>query len=100
MKQFVLDIIDYIRGEVVEDKCTPEQLQRIADFGKTELHMQGTIDDIAQFYGQSRNNVSNVLSRRPIPKDKRPQRRVLYDVGWFATLVPDSWRKKRMNRQE
>lgn len=98
MKRFVLDIIDYIRGEVEHDRCTPEQLQRIADFGKTELHAQGTIDDIAEFYGQSRSNVSNVISRRPIPKDKRPQRRVLYDIGWFASLVPESWRKKRQER--
>lgn len=99
MKQFVLDIIDYIRGEVVNDKCTPEQLQKIADFGKNELHVQGTIEEIADFYGQSRNNVSNVLSRRPIPRNKRPQRRVLYDFGWFATLVPKSWHKKRLSKE-
>lgn len=99
MKKFVLDIIDYIRGEVVNDKCTPEQLQRIADFGKQELHVQGTIEDIAKFYGQSRSNVSNIISRRPLPKDKRPQRRVLYDVGWFASLVPESWRKKRLSKE-
>ena len=99
MKKFVLDIIDYLRGEVEDDKCTPEQLQKIADFGKNELHALGTIDDIAEFYGQSRNNVSNVISRRPIPKNKRPQRRVLYDMGWFASLVPESWHKKRLSNK-
>lgn len=98
MKRFVLDIIDYVRGEVENDRCTTEQLQKIADFGKKELHVQGTIDDIAEFYGQSRSNVSNVISRRPIPKDKRPQRRVLYDVGWFASIVPESWRNKRIKK--
>lgn len=95
MKQFVLDILDYLRGEVENDKCTPSQLQNIADFGKRELHVLGTLDDLAEFYGQSRSNVSNVISRRPIPKNKRPQRRILYDVGWFASIVPDSWKRKR-----
>lgn len=98
MKKFVLDIIDFIRGEVEDDRCTPEQLQRIADFGKNELGAKGTLDDIAEFYGQSRNNVSNVISRRPIPKDKKPQRRVLYDFGWFASIVPESWRIKRKQK--
>lgn len=98
MKQFVLDIIDYLRDEVKNDRCTQEQMQRIADFGKRELHAQGTIDDIAEFYGQSRNNVSNVISRRPIPKDKRPQRRVLYDMGWIASIVPQSWHNRRLNK--
>lgn len=98
MKQFVLDILDYMRGEVENDKCTPQQLQSVADFAKTELKAQGTIDDIAKFYGQSRNNVSNVISRRPIPKDKKPQRRVLYDIGWIASIVPQSWHNKRLNK--
>lgn len=98
MKKFVLDIIDFIRGEVEDDRCTPEQLQRIADFGKNELGAKGTLDDIAEFYGQSRNNVSNVISRRPIPKDKKPQRRVLYDFGWVASIVPESWRRKRKQK--
>lgn len=98
MKKFVLDIIDFIRGEVEDDRCTPEQLQKIADFGKKELGAIGTIDDIAEFYGQSRSNVSNIISRRPIPKDKKPQRRVFYDFGWFASLVPESWRTKRQQK--
>lgn len=95
MKDFILDVIDFLRGEVENDRCTTEQMQRIADFAKEELHCQATIDDMAQFYGQSRSNVSNIISRRPIPKDKKPQRRILYDFGWFATLVPKSWREKR-----
>ena len=70
-------------------------MKRIHDIASKELHVQATVDDIAEFYGQSRSNVSNVLSRRPIPKSKRPQRRVMYDLGWFATLVPESWRRKR-----
>lgn len=95
MKKYILDIIDYIRGEVENDRCTAEQMQKIADFGKEELHAHATLDDIAEFYGQSRSNVSNIISRRPIPKERKPQRRILYDFGWFASIVPESWRIKR-----
>lgn len=99
MKRFVLDIIDFMRDEVVADKCTPEQLQSFADFAKNNLHTEATIDDIAQFYGQSRNNVSNVISRRPIPRDKKPKRRVTYDMGWIASVVPESWHLRRMKKE-
>ena len=47
MKDFILDVIDFLRGEVVNDRCTAEQMQRIADFAKEELHCQATVDDLA-----------------------------------------------------
>lgn len=95
MKKYVSDILDYLKYQLEHDQCTMEQMQRIADFAKAELNAKGTIDDLAEFYGQSRNNVSNILSRRMIPKSKKPQRRVLYDFGWFRSVVPESWKKKK-----
>lgn len=95
MKNVIIDILDYLKYQVKNDKCTTQQMQRIADLAKEELHMQGTLEEIAEFYGQSRSNVSNLISRRPMPKSKRPQRRVLYDIGWISSLVPESWRRKR-----
>lgn len=93
MKRYLCDVLDYLKFQLEHDKCTAEQMQHIADFAKTELGAKGTIDDLAEFYGQSRNNVSNVISRRYIPKDKKPQRRVFYDFGWFRSVIPDSWKK-------
>lgn len=94
MKQIILDILDFWKFQVENGKCTEEQMKRIHSVASKELNVQATIDDIAEFYGQSRSNVSNVISRRPVPKSKRPQRRVMYDLGWFASQVPESWRRK------
>lgn len=93
MKRSIIGILDYLRYQVENDKCTEEQMKKIHHFASKELHTQATLDEMAEFYGQSRSNVSNVLSRRPIPRDKKPQRRVFYDLGWFSTIIPDSWKK-------
>lgn len=53
------------------------------------------IKDMAEFYGQSESNVSNVISRRPIPKSQKPKRRVYYNLAFFSKLIPKSWIEKK-----
>lgn len=93
MKKAILDIIDYLRYQVDNDKCTAEELRSIYDMASESLKVSATIDDLAEFYGQSKNNVSNVLSRRPIPAREKPKRKVYYNFTFFRTLIPKSWRK-------
>lgn len=56
MKKAVLEIIDYLRYQVVNDKCTAEELRSIYDMASESLKVSATIDDLAEFYGQSKNN--------------------------------------------
>lgn len=93
MKKTVLEIIDYLRYQVVNDKCTAEELRSIYDMASESLKVSATIDDLAEFYGQSKNNVSNVLHRRPIPPKEKLKRRVYYNFAFFRKIVPNSWRK-------
>ena len=90
MKKAILEIIDYLRYQVVNDKCTAEELRSMAS---ESLKVSATIDDLAEFYGQSKNNVSNVLSRSPIPAKEKPKRKVYYNFAFFRTLIPKSWRR-------
>lgn len=94
MKEVILEIIDYLRYEVANDKCTPEQLRSIYKMSAENLKLQATSEDLADFYGQSLTNVKNVLHRNFIPKESKPTRRVFYDFVWFTSIIPKSWRKK------
>ena len=95
MKKVILEILDYLRYQVDNDKCTAEELRSIYDMASESLKVSATIDDIAEFYGQSKNNVSNVLSRRPIPAKEKPKRRVYYNFAFFHKIIPNSWRRNR-----
>lgn len=51
--------------------------------------------DVGVCQGQSESNVSNVISRRPIPKSQKPKRRVYYNLAFFSKLIPKSWIEKK-----
>lgn len=93
MKHILLNILDFLRYKVDNDQCTPEELRKFSDIATKELNTSATIDELSDFYGQSRSNVSNVISRRPIPKDKKPKRRIYYNFAWFNSIIPDSWKR-------
>lgn len=93
MKHILLNILDFLHYKVDNDQCTPEELRKFSDIATKELNTSATIDELSDFYGQSRSNVSNVISRRPIPKDKKPKRRIYYNFAWFSSIIPDSWKR-------
>ena len=95
MKQVLLNILDYLRYQVANDKCTPEELRRYAEIATKELNISATIDELSEFYGQSRSNVSNIISRRPIPKENKPKRRIYYNFAWFNSIIPESWHNRK-----
>ena len=93
MKQILLNILDFLRYKVDNDQCTADDLCKFSDIATEMLDTKATIDELSEFYGQSRSNVSNVISRRPIPKDKKPKRRIYYNFAWFNSIIPDSWKR-------
>lgn len=93
MKEIVLELLDFLKYQVKNDKCTNEQLRNIYEVANEKIQVSATVDDISQFYGQSRSNVSNVLSRRAIPDKYKPKRRIYYNFTFFQRLVPPSWRR-------
>ncbi|MBD5367248.1 MAG: hypothetical protein HDR82_09690 [Bacteroides sp.] len=92
IKQVIIDILDYMKWEVMNDRCTPEQLRSIHDSIVREVAVEGTADDLAEYFGKRKENVRNVLSRSPMP---RPKRRVYYCVRSFMRFMPRTWRLTR-----
>ena len=92
IKQVILDILDYMKWQVVNDRCTPEQLRSIHDAVVGRIVVEATADDLAEYFNQRRENVKNALSRATMPK---PKRRVYYCMKSFMKSVPKTWLRKR-----
>lgn len=90
IKRVVLEILDYLKYQVENDKCSMEELQSIESILSDNLEIDCTSEDIAKRYNQSRSNVRNVLSRNFMPK---PKRRVYYNFTKFIKFVPKSWKR-------
>lgn len=88
IKRVLLEILDYMRYQVENDRCTLEEMKSLADTITDNTEIQCTAQDIAERYGQSRSNVRNVLSRNFMPK---PKRRVYYNFAKFIKFIPKRW---------
>lgn len=95
IKTLLLDVLDFLKYKVETDQCTAEEIRKFADIATEQLDTIATTQEIAEFYGQKVENVHNVLKRRPIPKDKRPTRKVYVSFNLFTMLKPKSWRKAK-----
>lgn len=93
IKALLLEVLDFLKYKVETDQCTAEEIRKFADIATEQLDTLATTKEIAEFYGQSLDNVHNVLKRKPIPKDKKPTRKVYISFNFFASFKPKSWRK-------
>ena len=72
--------------------CTSEQKRAVLDAMKTVGESYATVDELAEFYGKSKDAVNGVIKRRYIGKPRRNI--VMYSFSKFSRLIPDSWRRK------
>lgn len=87
-KKILLEFLDFIRFKVENDKMTMSDVESLAHMFEENLSITGTADDFAQFYNQSKTNISSVINRRMI---KKPMRKVLYSFNAFRKIIPDKW---------
>ena len=72
--------------------CTREQQKAILDAIDSVGEVDGTIEEIAEFYGKSKDAVNGVIKRRYVGKPKRNV--VLYSFSKFRKIAPASWTRK------
>lgn len=92
MKELLLELIDFVRYKVENDKITISGLNTFYRFLCRSIRLQATIKDISDFFGQSESNVRNVTTRHVCSK---PDRFVYYDFVEVLNVVPRSWLGKR-----
>ena len=99
-KRIILEFLDYLRFKIENDRLTMEEVESLAKVLSQNLHLTGTIDDFANFFGKSKNNINVLINRKVFAK---PFRRVYYDFGPILKAAPENWLKnydKVFNNQE
>ena len=92
-KEILSEIIGFYKYKIDNNLCTPEEIESATRLMQENMQIDATIDDLARFYGKSKDAVNSVIKRRMIAKPKRNV--VLYPFHKFQLLVPESWRKKK-----
>ena len=78
-------------------ETTMEETDSLARTFMENITLTGTIDDLARYYGQSRDNVKVVINRKLLSK---PKRRVYYSFNAFHKIIPKSWWKRNKNEED
>lgn len=90
-KKIVLDFLEYLSFKVRNDSLTMEEADSLARVFTENLKLTGTIDDLARYYGQNKDNVKVVINRKLLSK---PHRRVFYSFNAFRQVIPQRWLNK------
>lgn len=87
-QEVVLGVIRKWEYDIIHNKCTPAQIKSVYNALVNNLEMDASLDEMAEHFGQSKSNVSNIISRRFIGK---PKRKVLYPLHKIIKIVPRNW---------
>jgi len=70
--------------------CTREQQMAVLNAIESSGGALGTVDEIADFFGKSKDAVNGVIKRRYTGKPRRNV--VLYSFSKFIRIAPKGWR--------
>lgn len=91
-KQYLSEILGYYKYKVDNNLCTMAEINDASKALAANLEVYGTIGDIADYFGKSKDAVNGIIKRNVAEKPKRNI--VLYRFKAFLKRVPTSWRTK------
>ena len=69
-----------------------DEINSAAQTIESNMRVNGTISDFAEFFGQSENNIRAVIARKLLAK---PKRILLYPFQKFLKIIPDRWNGRK-----
>ena len=91
LKGLIIETLDKWKSDLINNRCTPTEIKSLANMMLENVEADATLDEIAQHFGQSKSNVSNIIARRFLG---RPKRVVVYPFQKILKIVPHSWFKR------
>ena len=91
-KNYLIETLEYYKQRVINNSCTMEEINSAAKTLQESMTVYGRIDDLAEFYGKSKEAVNGQIKRKMLAKPKKNI--TLYSFHAFQRLIPDSWRGK------
>ena len=90
LKKLLGDFFGYLQYKLENDLFTLDEMVAIRSLFYDRIHLMGTSEDFARYYGKPAVNVRVVINRKLLSK---PTRKVLYPFKEFSAVVPDTWKQ-------
>ena len=90
VKKLLCEFFGFLQHKIETGGLTLEEQQALLRIVEESVPVYATADDLASFYGKTKEAVHLVVHRKLLSK---PKRRVLYDFREFRKIVPEKWRK-------
>ena len=90
--EMLIATLQFLIQKIRRGDCTREQQKAILDTIDSNSDVLGTIDEISEFYGKSRDAVSSVIKRGYVGKPKRNI--AMYSFSKFRKAAPPKWHPK------
>lgn len=76
-KQYLSEILGYYKYKVDNNLCTMAEINDASKALEANLEVYGTIGDIADYFGKSKDAVNGIIKRNVAEKPKR----ILFYIG-------------------
>lgn len=87
------EIFEFMAHKLRKGGCTMEEINGAMKAVEEHVPIHAELEDIAEFYGQSKTAVSSQIKRNMYDK---PRKNVtLYSFPKILRIIPEKWRKKR-----
>lgn len=98
-RDIIIDTLKFWLYQIENGRCTAEEFKSIYESTVKNVETQATAQDIAEFYGQPEGNVRSLLSRKYIPNEHKPKRKVFYPFNFIIRHIPSAWHKKSLSKE-
>lgn len=82
-------ILEFTTERAKSGQKSLEEVKSWLDVLLEHSTLWATVEELADFFGQSERNVRSLINRRYVGK---PKRRVYYSFNQFSKIVPKSWK--------
>ena len=90
IRGLLAEFLGFLKHKVEKGSLTLEEQQALLRVFEESIPVYATADDIAAYYGKTKEAVHLIVHRKLLSK---PKRRVLYDFREFRKIAPEKWRK-------
>ena len=90
VKDLLCEFLDFIKHRIETDSLTLEEQQALLRLLEESIPVYATAEDLAKYYGKSKDAVHLIVHRKLLSK---PKRRVLYNFKEFRKVIPDKWKR-------
>ena len=91
IREAFAETLNFLAFKIRKGAMTISDIDSISAILKSEVCVLVTVKELAEYYGQSEDNVRHIIHRKVA---KQPIRRVYYDFLSFQKAVPSQWHRK------